>query len=229
MHKALIVRIVERASEVMQQRLEFAKRDPAAFSNDVAQLVAVDKIQHDVPDAVRFARFVEFDDVWMTDPGKRLRLSCEPFREILVAERVRHDLDRHQLAIALGLVNLAHAASANQGKETVLTEPVPRERSGAGSSGHSLSALELIQIEPKTEHATVDDALRLHQRRVEQQTSANGGEHEGDTRMALAENQLQREPDSHEHHDQHGRDGTVDQRPIDEEIDLPQAVPENGD
>jgi hypothetical protein len=77
---------------------------------------------------VRLTEVVDGQDVRVTKPGRRARLTSKPFEEArLVGQRLPHDLDR-DVAVegrVVGLVDRSHAAAPDPGGDDVCAESGP--------------------------------------------------------------------------------------------------------
>ena len=124
----------QRFGNLLGYREGFIKRN-GTLSNAVGERRPLHQLQHQRTRALRFLDAVDSCNAGMVEAGEDLRLALEPSQPTRISrKRLGQDLQRHlpvQLGIS-GLIDLAHAALANEGGDVIVAE------SGADVQGHEL-------------------------------------------------------------------------------------------
>ena len=122
-------------SDLLGNREGFIDGD-RSLRDPISQCRPLNQLQHQCSGVVRLLDAVDRSNARMVQTGEHLSLTLEPGKAIRISgERLRQDLERHlpvQLGIG-GLIDLAHAAFANEGSDVVMAE------SGADFESHELS------------------------------------------------------------------------------------------
>ena len=90
-----------------------------------------------------------------------------------------------------------------------------------------LRAPEFVEIEAEPVEAAIDDVLNLLARWVEQERRANRRNDERDRLMVRPERSLESQRASEKDANQQQRNRPIDERPVDDQIDRPEAITDN--
>ena len=121
MHDALPVRVGERIRHLRREAQRVAQGQLALAGHPVAERFAVDEGHDVVQEAVRVARVVERQDVWMVEARRDLDLAQEPLGPQRLRQLGAQHLER-DLALVLHVgreVHRRHAAGADLSLEAI--------------------------------------------------------------------------------------------------------------